>query len=309
MTVIAGSGSYLPDTIVDNAAFSDPRFRLRGGSKQRHHADEESAVQMSVAAANAALLDAGIAAADIDLIISYSGMPDFLYPKDTNLLVSELGTTQAAAWTLDTACASCISALSAADAMLAAGRAEHVLVVQTMHWVNRGIDRDTTDYSSLGDGAAALVVSNSDEPALLGAVERTDPDGFDFVQLRSPFATDQRENIEFSTDPKYRGYFGATVLEVVRDVFEQSGLGADDIDWFVPHQVGPTLLNVWCEQLRIDPAKLVHTFAETGNMSAVNIPHIIDVNRRNGRFQPADKLLLFAPGAGMHLAAMVWQLN
>lgn len=309
MARIAGTGSFLPRHIVDDAEFSEPRFRLRGGSKSRHHASpDESAVHMATEAAWRALDRAGITGPQVDLVIGYSGMPDFLYPKDTNVLIGALGASHAAAWTLDTACASAISALSAADAMIAAGRAHTVLIVQTMHWVNRGIDRDNTDYSSIGDGAAALVVTRSETGGVAGVVERTDPNGFDFVQLRSPFATGQPEHIVFSADPKYREYFGVTVLGVVRELFEKAGRTADDVTWFVPHQVGPTLLNVWCDQLGLAPEKLLHTFADTANMSAANIPHILDVYMRDGHIKSGDKLLLFAPGAGMHLGAMLWDV-
>lgn len=309
MSRIVSTGSYLPRTVVDDDAFADERFRLRSGSARRHHAAaDETAIMMATAAATQALDHGGISGADVDLIIGYSGMPDFLYPKDTNVLIRAVGAHGAAAWTLDTACASAISALSAADALLQAGRFKTALIVQTMNWVNRGIDQATTDFSSLGDGASAMVVQASDHGGLVGVVERTDPDAFDFVQLPSPFATGEVEHIEFSHDPRYRGYFGSTVLGVVAELFEQTNLGPDDVDWFVPHQVGPTLLQVWCDQLGIGREKLLHTFAETANMSAVNVPHILDVNLRAGRIKPGDRLLLFAPGAGMHLAAMLWQV-
>lgn len=306
MAKIIGTGSYLPRQIVENDAFDDERFRLRSGSARRHHASaDETSIYMADAASRAALQASGLAGDDLDLIIGYSGMPDFLYPKDTNLLIERLGALRAAAWTLDTACATAISALSAAHAQIAAGLARNVLIVTTMSWVTRGIDRETTDYSSIGDGAAALVVTAGDR-GLIGVVERTDPDGFDFVQLPSPFATGQPEHITFAADPKYRAYFGSTVLSVVRDLFEQTDSGPDDVDWFVPHQVGPTLLGVWADQLGIDRSKILDTFAETGNMSAVNIPHILDTYVRSGRINSGDRVLMFAPGAGMHLAAMLW---
>lgn len=306
MATILGTGSYLPRNIVADEAFTDERFRLRSGSaRRRHAAADETSTFMGLRAATAALEAAGITGEELDLIVGYSGMPDYLYPKDTNLLVDKLGASRAAAWTLDTACATGISALSAVHAQLAAGLAQTALIVTTMNWVNRGIDQATTDYSSIGDGAAAIVLGRGDG-GLVDVVERTDPSGFDFVQLRSPFATGEAEQIAFSSDPKYRAYFGKTVLGVVEQLFEKSGFGPDDVDWFIPHQVGPTLLGIWCDQLGLGREKLLETYAETGNMSAANIPHILDVHVRAGKITRGDRLLLFAPGAGMHLAAMLW---
>lgn len=303
MATIIGTGSYLPRTVVTDDSFADERFRLRAGSaRRRHAAADETSGFMAAEAARSALDAAGVTGAELDLIVGYAGMPDFLYPKDTNLLIEELGASQAAAWTLDTACATSISALSTVDALIEAGRVETALIVTTMSWVTRGIDRETTDYSSIGDGAAALVVRRG-EGGLIDVAERTDPEGFDFVQLRSPFATNEPQHIEFSADPKYRQYFGVTVLEIARQLLEAN----DSPDWFVPHQVGPTLLGIWCDQLGIERDKLLHTYAETGNMSAVNIPHILDVHVRNGTIRRGDRVLFFAPGAGMHLAAMLWE--
>lgn len=307
MAKIIGTGSYLPETIVEDSEFADERFRLRSGSARRRHASpDETSFYMSERAAKAALDAAGVQGEDLDLILGYSGMPDFLYPKDSNLLIESLGARKAAVWNIDTACATGISGLAMAHAQLHAGLAQKALIVTTMSWVNRGIDKATTDYSSIGDGAAAIVLEASDG-GLEGVVERTDPDGFDFVQLPSPFATGAAEQITFSADPKYRAYFGSTVLGVVQDVFEKTGFSGEDIDWFIPHQVGPTLLQIWSKQLGIDPSKLLHTYAETGNMSAVNVPHILDTYVRDGTIKRGDRLLLFAPGAGMHLAAMVWE--
>lgn len=308
MTTILGTGSYLPRTTVENDAFEAERFRLRTGSVRRHHAaDDETSIFMATESSKAALEAAGMSGDDIDVVLGFSGMPDFLYPKDTNKLIETLGATGAAAWSLDTACSTSISALGAAHAVLQSGMFETALVTTTMSWVGRGIDREQTDYSSLGDGAAAIVVQRSDSGGYIGSVERTDPGAFDFVQLKNPYAAEGEQSFEFSSDPRYRKYFGVTVLDVVRELFEKTGTGPDDVDWFLPHQVGTTLLHVWSEQLGLDSSKLLETFSETGNMSAVNIPYILDTHIRGGKIERGDKLLLFAPGAGTHLAAMLWE--
>ena len=74
--VITGSGSALPRTCVTNDELaarvdtSDDWIVARTGIRQRYFAGEgETTSTLATAAAGAALADAGIAAADIDLIV------------------------------------------------------------------------------------------------------------------------------------------------------------------------------------------------------------------------------------------------
>lgn len=306
---IVATGSYWPRTIVDNSAFGGPQFRLRRGSNERRHAvDDETSVAMGVAAARAALTHAAIEPDAVDLLLCFCGMPDFEYPKDANRIAGQLGLGRATCWSIDTACASFITALKAAHALIESGLHHRVLIVTTMRWIDRGID-PASDYSSLGDGAAAVIVEAASQGSMLGVLEHDDPGAFDFVQLRSPFATGTSQHFEFSHDPRYREYFGQTVLEPVRALLRQTGTEPGTIDWFVAHQVGHSLQRVWCEGLGIEPSRNLSTFERSGNLSAVNIPLILDHFTRGDerRIERGDRLLLFAPGAGMHIAAMLWQ--
>ncbi|MEM7156433.1 MAG: ketoacyl-ACP synthase III [Myxococcota bacterium] len=307
---ITGTGSYLPTTVVGNDAFEGPQFRLRKGSDRRHHASpEETSVVMGSTAGSRALRAAGVDPGDVDLLLCFSGMPDYQYPKDANLLLDRIGLSNATTWSIDTACASFISALACAHSVIEAGLHRRVLVVMVMSWVHRGIDPHT-DYSSLGDGAAAVVVEADETGSLVGVLERNDPGAFDFVRLRSPFATGNEEHFEFSHDPRYREYFGVTVLEPVRQLLQRTDTAPEQIDWFLPHQVGLTLQQLWADALGIGRDRGLTTFPTTGNMSAVNIPMILDHHLQPGtaKIQRGDLMLLFAPGAGMHLSAMLWRL-
>lgn len=305
---IAGVGAYRPRTVVANDAFEGPRYRIRSGSKERRHAAaDETSVMMGAAAVTDALAHAGVAADEIDLLLCFSGMPDFEYPKDANLIKARAGLGKAACWTLDTACASFISGLRCADAMIRAGQHQTVAVVMIMSWVHRGMAEDF-DISSLGDGAAAAVVTAESASSLRGVVEVTDPEGFDFVQLGSPFAHDAPQVFTFSHDPRYRAYFGDVALRPVDRLLRAQGVAARDVDWLIAHQVSAGLLGVWCERLGIERERCLDTFGSMGNMSAVNIPMTLDqyVNREP-RISRGDTILMYAPGAGMHIGAMLWE--
>ena len=303
---IAGVGAYLPRRVVGNDAFSADRFRVPSALSERRHASEdETSVLMATEAGSSAIEHAQCAREEIDLVIGFSGMPDFEYPKDTNLLKQSLGLDDAACWSLDTACSSFISALKCAHALIAAGHHRKVLVVMTMSWTGRGIDRARTDYATLGDGAAACIVESAASDSLLGVREETDPGGFDFVTLRSPFANGAAQFFEFSKDEKYRSYFVDRALAPARSLLADVGT---EVTWFLGHQASQRLLLKWCDALSIPAERCLSTFSQVGNMSAVNIPltlsHFVRVQPK---IRPGDTLMFFSPGAGMHLAAMLWR--
>ncbi len=267
---IAGVGAYLPRRVVGNDAFSADRFRVPSALSERRHASEdETSVLMATEAARGAIEHAQCAREKIDLVIGFSGMPDFEYPKDTNLLKKSLGLASAACWTLDTACSSFVSTLKCAHALIVAGHYHKVLIVMTMSWTARGIDRAKTDYATLGDGAAACLLEPSDADCLLGVREEIDPEGFDFVSLKSPFANGADQFFEFSKDEKYRSYFVDRALTPARSLLADVG---SEVTWFLGHQASQRLLLKWCDAFSIPSERCLSTFPQVGNMSAVNIP-------------------------------------
>ncbi|HLU03822.1 MAG TPA: 3-oxoacyl-ACP synthase, partial [Advenella sp.] len=92
-STIVGTGSYLPPKCVTNTMLaqdmaqrgletSDEWIVTRTGIHQRHLADPGvTSSELGFLAAEKALADAGIAAADLDLIIVATSTPDFIFPS------------------------------------------------------------------------------------------------------------------------------------------------------------------------------------------------------------------------------------
>lgn len=245
---------------------------------------------------------------EIDMVVAFSGMGDWDYPKDANLLPKALGLVNAVCWTLDTACASFISALKCAHALIASGLHHRVAIVMCMNWSSRG-SRPGASVPGLGDGAAAVIVEGGvAESSLLGVREQSDPEGFDLVMLRSAHAAGELTHFEFSTDPRFRDYLQNEALTVVRELLGETGTSPDSISWMLAHQPSLGTLERWADSLDIDPSRVLSTFATAGNLSAASIPMTLEhYVRQDPRIERGDKLLFYAPGAGMHLAAMLWQ--
>jgi 3-oxoacyl-[acyl-carrier-protein] synthase-3 len=85
---------------------------------------------------------------------------------------------------------------------------------------------------------------------------------------------------------------------VIVDAFNASGLTAEDITWFIPHQANKRIIDASAHKLHIAPQKVVLTVDRHGNTSAASIPLAIDVAVKDGRVKKGDLVLLEAMGGG-----------
>jgi 3-oxoacyl-[acyl-carrier-protein] synthase-3 len=310
-TKISGIGVYRPVTQVTAEDLRGLGQDVTNAPQKRYFASrDETSVMMSTASARVALKNAALEAGDIDHVLFFSGIPDFEVPKDSNLVLKELKATKATAWTLDTACASFISQMRCAEMLIQTGVHRHVMLINTMHWVNRAIDKNG-GYSTLGDGSATVILSadpEGDGRSVLCAAEKAEPDFFDFIQLESPFVTAKPEKMRFSHDGRHARFFLRNATDSAAEMLDQAHIAAADVDWFVAHQTGIPMLTRWCNALKIPVEKNLHTYHETGNMSSVNIPYILHhYVYEQPLLRRGQKILFFAVGAGLHVAAMVFE--
>ena len=119
---IAGTGSYLPEKILTNFDLermvntTDEWIRDRTGIERRHiAADGETTVDLAEHAARRAIAAAGLEPKDIDFIAFGTTTPDLVFPNCGVLLQARLGCRGGPAFSVETACAGFVYALSIAD--------------------------------------------------------------------------------------------------------------------------------------------------------------------------------------------------
>jgi 3-oxoacyl-[acyl-carrier-protein] synthase-3 len=95
------------------------------------------------------------------------------------------------------------------------------------------------------------------------------------------------------------------ITDVVEDSFAALSIGAEDIDWFVPHQANRRIIDASAKKLGIAPEKVVITVGDHGNTSAASIPLALDTAVRDGRIGRGDLVLLEAMGGGFTWGAIV----
>ncbi len=135
-SVVRGFGAALPKRVVTNQELeskvdtSDEWIVQRTGIRQRYIAGEgETTASLGEAAARAALDNAGLTAADLDLIILATSTPDNTFPATAVNIQNRLGMHHGAAFDVQAVCSGFIYAVTTADAYIRGGLAKRVLVI------------------------------------------------------------------------------------------------------------------------------------------------------------------------------------
>jgi 3-oxoacyl-[acyl-carrier-protein] synthase-3 len=310
-SVVIGVGSALPRRCVTNVDLekevetSHEWIVQRTGITQRYIAGEgETTSTLGAAAARAALGEAGCAPGDIDLIICATSTPDLTFPSVATMIQAELGITGGVGFDLQAVCAGFVFAVATADKFLTSGSHKRALVIgaetfsRIMDW------NDRTTCVLFGDGAGAMVLEAQE-------IAPGEPDrGVLTSQLRS----DGRHRSKLYVDggPSTTGTAGflrmegkevfrfavGQVTDVMTDAFAATGLTADDLDWFVPHQANQRIIDASAQKLHIAPKKVVKTVQWHGNTSAASIPLALTVACKDGRIKRGDLVMIEAIGGG-----------
>ncbi|MFO0295563.1 MAG: beta-ketoacyl-ACP synthase III [Rhodospirillales bacterium] len=317
---ILGCGGYLPARIVANAEIeatldtSDAWIRERTGIRQRHiAADGEKTSDLAIAAARAALADAGIEAAGIDLIVLATTTPDETFPATALRVQAELGCHGAIAFDIQAVCSGFVYALAVADNFLRVGQARRALVVgaETFSRILDWSDRGTAVL--FGDGAGAVVLvaeeGTDGQPPARGILStHLHADGRFHDALFAdggPSSTPGRVGHVRMNGREVFRHAVEKLSAVVDEALSANGLSASDIDWLVPHQANQRIIDGMARKLALPPERVVTTVDRHANTSAASIPLALWEARREGKIAPGDLVVLEAIGGGLTWGAAV----
>jgi 3-oxoacyl-[acyl-carrier-protein] synthase III len=310
-SVVRGIGSYLPGRVLSNAELAtridttDEWIVQRTGIRQRHvAADGETTSMLGTRAAERALTDAGLTAADIDLIVLATSTPDYTFPASATQVQLALGMTHGFAFDLQAVCSGFVYAVTVADKFIASGSVRRVLVIGAETF-SRILDwEDRTTCVLFGDGAGAIVLEATEGAGLtadrgvLASHLRSDGTHREKLYVDGgPSATQTVGHLRMEGREVFKHAVGM-ITDVIKAAFAATATGAADIDWFVPHQANKRIIDASAVKLGILPEKVVITVDMHGNTSAASIPLALDVAVKDGRIKKGDLVMIEAMGGG-----------
>lgn len=312
---IIGTGSALPQKSITNdmlAEFLDTNdewISSRSGIRARRIRTTETLVDLSVAAAKAAMDSAKVSPDEIDFVICSNVGNNYVTPNLGSIIQGPLG-MHAPSFDLNAACTGFIYALSVANGYLQTGFAKKILILASEepgHFSNWA-RRETSIL--FGDGSGAVVVTNDDDDLkslCLGTVPNRDcivykrrfentPFDVEGVDTTEPLSMNGREVFRMAVESSQND---------LKKVIADAGITADQIDHFILHQANARIINSIREHLGQPEEKFPTNIQFYGNTSSASIPILLDEVSRAGRLQEGQMLAFSAFGAGFTSGAAV----
>ncbi len=338
-TAVLGIGSYVPERVVTNdeirflndqhevceeqqSQTNDEWIQARTGIKERRYVPNDGSMACSdlgVLAAEAALADAGLEAADVDCIIFATLSPDIHFPGSGVFMQTKLGINEAACpcYDIREQCSGFLYGMQMADAFIRTNMYKCILLVGAeLHSHSLDFSTRGRDVMVLfGDGAGAFVFGPSESDDDKHGVQYTDlhADGSGakvlylevFRIARLPYvwydANNRDENQIMYPQMDGKRVFLNAVRNMVMSTnkaLADTGMTWDDIDWFVPHQANLRINQKVAEVAEIPEDKILNSIEFYGNTTAATIPLTIDHWRKQGKVKKGDRILATVFGSG-----------
>jgi 3-oxoacyl-[acyl-carrier-protein] synthase-3 len=325
---ILGVGGYRPARVVPNEVIlehidsSDEWIRSRSGIATRHWANEDETVaEMAIAAAGKALAAAGIDAERIDGVIVATVSHFKQTPAVATEIAHRIGAGKPSAFDISAGCAGFTYGVALAKGMVVEGSAEHVLVIGVERLSDLTDKEDRATAFLFGDGAGAVVIGPSTEPAIGPVVWGSEGDkagtitqtvAWDRFRIGdvSQLPVDSRGEVKFpAITQEGQSVFRWAVYEmakVAQEALDAAGVRADELDAFVPHQANMRIIDSMIKALKLpEHVAVARDIETTGNTSSASIPLAMERLLASGQAKSGDTALLIGFGAGLVYAATV----
>jgi len=324
--IITAVGMYVPDKVLDNAYFesimdtTEEWITTRTGIKERRILENGATSDLATKATEDLLQQHNVNPEEIDVIIIATVTPDMLFPATACLVQERIGANNAWGFDLSAACSGFLFAYQTGCAFIESGQYKKVLVI--------GADKMSSilDYSDrnscilFGDGAAAVLLEQSEDLnlGLQDSTLRIDGVGKDKLLMSGGGSLNPPTHETIDKRMHYLYQDGKAVFKVAvigmadvsYELMQKNNLTSDDIAFLVPHQANKRIIDATGNRMGLDSDKVMINIDKYGNTTAATIPLCLVEYYRDGRIKKGDKLILSAFGAGYTWGSsyLVWAI-
>jgi 3-oxoacyl-(acyl-carrier-protein) synthase III len=304
---VLGLGAYRPRRRVTNDELAqvmetnDEWIQTRVGIAERRWASEdETLVDMAVAAGGKALAASGLDPDQVDLVILASASLRAPIPGIGPQVAYRLGIPRPGAYDLNAGCAGFCYALGVAADSIRTGSARNVLVVGVERLTDVLDQTDRTTAVIFADGAGAAVLGPAEEPGIGPVVWGSDGDQHNAIEIAAGSST-----MTMAGQAVYR-WATTKLTETLVEAMAQAGVGPADIDVFAPHQANLRIIESMTKRLGFrEDVVVARDIVQAGNTSAASIPLALTALMESGEAKSGDLALVLGYGAGLTFAGQV----
>ncbi|MEQ8409135.1 MAG: 3-oxoacyl-[acyl-carrier-protein] synthase III C-terminal domain-containing protein [Gammaproteobacteria bacterium] len=286
-----------------------------GISHVRHCAEITKPGELAARSGEIALRKSGVSASDIDMVLFCGIERDLAEPATAHRIAHELGINAKYCFDVSSACHGFTDGLLVAQAYIASGRAEHVLVTTgecssskaklILDYFNKGkLDKshaiDALGAFALGDAGGAMVLTHADPDNGVMADRTANRSDLRRLCFWDNFG------VEHGVDPSFgmkMAQICARTIGMVQAMMPSTlqDLNWDkaDIDLFIPHQVGKRPFDIYLEMFGLTIEQSLATYPRCGNLTSATIPVCWDILESAGRIPKGSKIFIVSTGSGI----------
>ena len=321
-TYIKGISYYLPENILTNeqlvSEFPDwtvDKIADKIGIKKRHiAAEDETALDMAIAASETLFEEYNIDKTSIDFILLCTQSPDYFLPTSACIVQDKLNLPTCCG-TLDfnLGCSGFVYGLSLAKGLICAEISKNVLLITSETYSKHLHPKDKGNRTIFGDAACATLISTEGFAKIGDFSLGTDGKGANNLIVKSgafrqpvksaQIVYDESEN-PVSDDYLYMNgseIFSFTlesVPQLVADTLIKNSMRKEDIDMFVFHQANKYMMDFLRKKIKIEPAKFYYCLENMGNTVSSTIPIALKEAMSDCAIKQGDKVLITGFGVG-----------
>lgn len=322
---IVGLGMCVPDQVLTNADLmkivdtSDEWIVSRTGIRERRITDKKTASSdLAITAARRALDDAGLTAADLDLVLCATATGDYIWPATACIIQDKLGARRAGAFDLSAACSGFCYGMATAAGFIQTGVMRNILVVGVDTLTKQINWEDRATCILFGDGAGAAIMSGcAPGEGLLASALGADGGGLESVWMpaggvRTPLTQegiDNKQNCITMRGSEVYKFALKIIPETIELALERACLRTCDIDHLVMHQANLRIIQAVAERLEVPWERVFINVDRYGNTSAASVPIALTEAQEQSCMKRGDIVVTVGFGAGLTWAANVLRWN
>ena len=321
---IAGTGMAVPQRVITNEQLSktvdtsDAWITKRTGIRERRISEPGlKASDLGGQALEQALANAGLAGADIDLVLCATLTPDMCCPSTAARLADQIGAVPAGAMDLSAACSGFVYGINVASSLIRTGPYRNIAVVgvEQLSQITDWQDRRTCII--FGDGAGAAVLRGTDDTDQGCLYQNMASDGSKWDLLYCPKSeadlpanrdgfTGTFNTLQMNGREVYR-FAVQTLGKMIDEALAGGGIVPDDLAMVISHQSNVRILESARQRLGLPPSKFYMNIDRYGNTSAASVPICLHELMQDNRIKTGDLVLFVGIGGGLTWASSLWR--